>query len=89
MGGHVVFVHCDAPDELVAERMKKRELDPSRVSDATADLLKSARERFQPPTASEGLRVIQFDTREDVAKAIEDLKAALLGPAYDPQIAQF
>lgn len=88
-GGHVVFVHCDAPDALVAERMRQRELDPSRVSDATADLLKSARERFQPPTASEELSVIQFDTREDVAKAIVNLKAALLGPVFDPQVAQF
>lgn len=72
-GGHAVFIHCDAPHEIVRERMKKRELDPSRVSDATADLLDEARARFEVPTEDEGLDIIQFDTTGDV----NDLVAAL------------
>lgn len=72
-GGHAVYIHCDAPDEVVRERMNKRELDPSRVSDATADLLEEARAEFEVPTEDEGLDVIQFDTTGDV----NDLVAAL------------
>lgn len=78
VGGHVLFVHCDAPDEVVRERMTRRELDPSRVSDATADLLDHARARFETPTEDEGLDVIRFDTRCDSTEAVREVQARLL-----------
>jgi predicted kinase len=76
--GDALFVHCDAPDEVVRERMRKRVLDPSRVSDATAEMLIDARARFQPPTPDEGLNVIPFDTRGDKAEAVKLVLDALL-----------
>ena len=72
-GGHAVFIHCDAPDDVVRERMNKRELDPSRVSDATADLLGEARRKFEAPGAEEGLEVIPFDTTGEVTSVVEAL----------------
>lgn len=69
-GGHALFVHCDAPDQVVRERMKKRVLDPSRVSDATADLLEQARARFELPAPEEGLELVAFDTRSPAAEAV-------------------
>ena len=75
---HALFVHCDAPDDVVRKRMEKRVLDPSRVSDATADMLADARARFQVPAAGEGLRLISFDTRGDKSDAVKLVQAALL-----------
>ena len=69
-GGHVVFVHCDAPDDTVRERMQRRELDPSRVSDATADMLARARAEFEPIDEAEGLTLINFDTRRPASEVI-------------------
>jgi predicted kinase len=73
-----LFMHCDAPDDVVRERMRKRVLDPSRVSDATADMLAEARARFQPPAPDEGLNVVAFDTRGDKADAVGLVQGALL-----------
>lgn len=78
-GGAFTFVLCDAPDEVVRERMKKRELDPSRVSDATADLLDQARRNFEPVGDEEGLNVLRIDTREPLEENVERVMRALLG----------
>ncbi|MCB9933036.1 MAG: AAA family ATPase [Planctomycetes bacterium] len=77
-GGHALFVHCDAPDDVVRERMKRRVLDPSRVSDATADLLEQARSRFELPSAGEGLELLQFDTRNQAAESVKAVLQRLL-----------
>ena len=75
----LLFVHCDAPDEVVRERMKKREQDPGRVSDATAELLDQARRNFDPVGDSEGLNVLRIDTREPLEANVERVMRALLG----------
>lgn len=77
-GGHTLFVHCDAPDEVVRERMTKRVLDPSRVSDATADLLENARKQFELPAPDERLDLLAFDTRNPAAEAVKALLQRLL-----------
>jgi aminoglycoside phosphotransferase family enzyme/predicted kinase len=73
-----LFVHCDAPDDVVRKRMEKRVLDPSRVSDATADMLADARKRFQQPRPDEALNLIKFDTRGDKAGAVKLVQQVLL-----------
>jgi uncharacterized protein len=73
-----LFVHCDAPDEVVRKRMERRVLDPSRVSDATAGMLTGARARFQQPKPAEGLNLIKFDTRADKAETVKLVQRALL-----------
>lgn len=83
-GGRVTFIHCDAPDDVVRERMRKRVLDPSRVSDATAEMLGHARARFQRVAGDEGLQVLTFDTRQDAAAIIPMVQKALIGEAFKP-----
>ena len=78
LGAKPVIVLCDAPDDVVRERMRKREQDPSRVSDATADLLEQARRNFEPITEAEGLSVIRIDTREPVEASADKVMARLL-----------
>jgi len=47
-GGHALFVECLAPVAVVAERAARRELDPERVSDATAEIAARQRAEFEP-----------------------------------------
>ena len=47
-GGHALFVECLAPVAVVAERAARRELDPERVSDATAEMAARQRAEFEP-----------------------------------------
>lgn len=87
-GGRALFVHCDAPDEVVRERMRKRELDPSRVSDATAELLGKGREGFEMPDSAEGLNVLHFDTRGDVGELVKRVSNELLTRDFNPELAR-
>jgi len=77
--GAFTLVLCDAPDEVVRERMKMREQDPGRVSDATVDLLEQARRNFEPVGDEEGLNVLRIDTREPLEENVERVMRALLG----------
>jgi aminoglycoside phosphotransferase family enzyme/predicted kinase len=77
--GTFTLALCDAPDEVVRERMHRRERDPSRVSDATADLLDKARANFEALTEGEGLNMIRVDTREPVEASADKVIAQLLG----------
>ena len=83
-GGTFTFVLCDAPDDVVRERLRKRESEPDRVSDATEGLLQRARERFQPV---EELPVIAHDTREPPELLVSRVQAALLGESFNPAAA--
>lgn len=76
-GGVATLVLCDAPDEVVRQRLRTRALDPSRVSDATEDLLAMARERFEP-VGDEGMRVLHFETTRPAEEAVKLLRDHLL-----------
>ncbi|MBX3460979.1 MAG: AAA family ATPase [Planctomycetes bacterium] len=80
-GGRVTFVLCDAPDDVVRMRMRKRVLDPSRVSDATEELLAEARKRFEPVGDEEGMTVLRFDTTRPTGEVLPLLHQALM-PDY-------
>jgi aminoglycoside phosphotransferase family enzyme/predicted kinase len=73
------LVLCDAPDAIVRERMNRREQDPGRISDATADLLEQARRNFEPIADAEGLNEIRIDTRESVEASADRVIAKLSG----------
>ena len=77
--GAFTLVLCDAPDEVVKERMLRREQDPARVSDATADLLEQARRNFEAVGDDEGLNVVRIDTREPLEENVERVMRALMG----------
>ena len=66
---------CDAPDRVLAERLRRRAHDPEEVSDARLDLLPQHRARYEPPDHEAG--VIRLDTTTGVdraaARALGDL----------------
>jgi uncharacterized protein len=66
---------CDAPDPVLAERLRRRAHDPDEVSDARLDLLPEHRARYEPPEREAD--VIRLDTTAGVdraaAKAVEAL----------------
>jgi hypothetical protein len=66
---------CDAPDRVLAERLRRRAQDPEEVSDARLDLLPQHRARYEPPDREAD--VIRLDTTAGVdraaAKAVGDL----------------
>jgi uncharacterized protein len=80
-----LFVHCDAPDDVVRARMKERLDDPSRVSDATPELLERARQRYEPPAPEEGLRLLHHDAAGPPQHATAAVLHELLGPDYNPE----
>jgi aminoglycoside phosphotransferase family enzyme/predicted kinase len=66
---------CDAPDPVLAERLRRRAHDPDEVSDAGPDLLPQHRARYEPPDREAD--VIRLDTTAGVdrtaAKAVGQL----------------
>jgi aminoglycoside phosphotransferase family enzyme/predicted kinase len=74
-GGHALFVECIAPAAVVAERARRREFDPERVSDATPAIAARQRSEFEPldevaPDAHLALRTDR--PRDDLVGALED-----------------
>jgi uncharacterized protein len=72
-----LFVECLAPAAVVAERAARRELDPERVSDATAEIAARQRDEFEqldevPPGAHLPLR-----TDRPVDELLAELEAWL------------
>ncbi|KAA0213801.1 hypothetical protein EDM80_07645 [bacterium] len=84
----LLFVHCDAPDDVVRARMRRRAQDAARVSDATEDLLAQARARYEPVDQAEGLNLLAADTTRETAVNVEAVLAALLGPDFVKQAAR-
>jgi len=75
--GRALFVECLAPAAVVAERAARRELDPERVSDATAEIATRQRAEFEqldevPPGAHLRLR-----TDRPVDELLAELEAWL------------
>ena len=55
-----VVLWCDAPDPVLAERLRRRAHDPDEVSDAGVALLPEHRARYEPPDRESN--VIRIDT---------------------------
>jgi uncharacterized protein len=72
-----VFVECRAPAEVVAERAQRRELDPHRTSDATAEIAARQLEEFEPLDEVEPDRYVQVRTDRDASDTIDEVEAAL------------
>jgi predicted kinase len=74
-GGRALFVECTAPADVVAERATSRELDPARVSDATATVAARQRREFEPldEVAPEAHLTLRTDRpRGELVGALED-----------------
>jgi aminoglycoside phosphotransferase family enzyme/predicted kinase len=75
--GRALFVECRAPARVVAERARRREAEPARVSDADAAIAASQLEEFEPldeiaPGAHLALR-----TDRDLDDLLAELEAGL------------
>ncbi len=74
-GVPVAVLWCDAPDSVLADRLRRRAHDPGEVSDARLDLLPQHRAHYEPPDRE--ANVIRIDTTADgdlaAVKAVADL----------------
>lgn len=71
-----LFVECQAPHDLVLQRLAGREEKPAHVSDARADLLDEFEKRFEPVeelVASEHLRVDTSRPREENRQRLQEV----------------
>ncbi len=84
-GGTATVVLCDAPDDVLRERLRKREHDPSRISDAGEELLDKSRAEFVAISEAEGLDVVHAGDH-DVQAVVARVQAALLGTDFRPAI---
>ena len=72
-GAEFLVAFCDAPADVVRERLGKRSADPSRVSDGRWEIYLKQRESFEQFAESERSNVLQIDSRlpiDDQAQAI-------------------
>ena len=72
-----MFVECRAPAAVVAERARRREPEPGRISDATAEIAARQLEEFEPLDEVEPDRHVQVRTDRDTADVVDEVEAAL------------
>ena len=74
-GAAFAVLWCDAPDPVLAERLRRRARDPEEVSDAGPDLLAEHRAHYESPDRESA--VIRIDTTAGAdraaQKAVDDL----------------
>jgi uncharacterized protein len=68
-------IWCDAPDPVLAERLRRRARDPREVSDAGPDLLSQHRAHYEPPVGE--ANVVRIDTTAGVDRAAAEALRAL------------
>lgn len=78
----IAILSCEAPLEVLRERLNQRRGD---VSDATADLLAAQSVSAAGFTPEEALWVTHLDTQQDITQALEDFIGAM-SPIAHPSI---
>lgn len=79
-GGNAIVVLCEAPADVLRERLSRREQDPNEVSDAGASLLSEAMRRFEAVSEAEGLPVVRFDATQSTDELCHTVLRHLLKP---------
>ena len=74
-----VLVWCDAPLEVVRERLAARAAADTDASDATIEVYERQLAEREPPTGAEPVPVVRFDTREAPAAVVGAIGSALWG----------
>jgi uncharacterized protein len=72
---------CDAPSEVLVERLRRRGEDRHEVSDGRGELLAEHRARYESPAHEPG--VIRLDTSGEAEDAVEKVTTALRSPRRD------
>jgi hypothetical protein len=75
LGVPLTVFWCDAPDQVVADRLRQRAGDPHEVSDGRAELLAHHRERYEPPVDEP--EVFRIETDGDPGPGIEGVLRGL------------
>jgi aminoglycoside phosphotransferase family enzyme/predicted kinase len=70
-------IWCEAPDSVLIDRLRRRAVDPSEVSDAGPELLAGHRARFAAPAGE--AETIRVDTTASPDAAVEAALGALSG----------
>ena len=72
-----MFVECRAPQAVVAERARARELEPRRTSDATTGIALRQLHEFEPLDEVEPDRHVMVRTDRDLDAIVDAVEAAL------------
>jgi predicted kinase len=72
-----VFVECRAPAGTLAERARRRERDPARVSDATAEIAERQLAEFEPRDEVPPSEHLIVRSDREVAAVAADVEALL------------
>jgi uncharacterized protein len=70
-----VAIWCDAPDSILADRLRRRAEHPGEVSDARVDLLPQHRAHYEPPEREP--QVVRIDTTASPDGAVGEALRAL------------
>jgi uncharacterized protein len=76
-GPRPVFVECRAPAAVVAERARRRELEPRRISDATTEIALRQLAEFEPLDEIDPDRHVIVRTDREPATVVDAVEAAL------------
>lgn len=79
-GGQATIVFCDAPEDVLLERLTRREQEGNSISDAGKALLPEAMRRFDAPSHDEGVPILRFDATQPV----DDLPRLLIDRLLHP-----
>ncbi len=80
----LLFARCEAPDSVLVERARARELEPGRVSDADVEVVRRQLGSFEPLDEVAPGRVTAVDTERPAAEQVRVVEALLDAEASGP-----
>jgi predicted kinase len=79
-GARVYTIECLAPDAVIRERLRARELSVGTLSDAREDILESFRQDYEPVQDGELTGYVALDTTQDIGACVHRALAAVYRP---------
>src|SRR5690606_41484683 len=65
-GAQLAVLVCEAPDQTLRERIRRRAAAGTDASEATEAVLDAQLRHAEPPTAEEGVRIVRVDTTKPI-----------------------
>ena len=78
LGVSILFVLCEAPEEVVRERLERRRRQAEEPSDGRWEIYLAQKSRFEPPEEIPAENLLRLETTASPAKLVERVKARLL-----------
>jgi len=72
LGARVIFVLCKASDEVIKQRLEKRQSE-TQPSDGRWEIYLKQKERFKEPDIIEGAELLKIDTAKPVEEIVDEL----------------